>query len=134
MRLSKGKVLFLAMALAVGYGWQNLSRTAHEIVVLHFPDMIHQETYPKLWVVDDGQHLWLRGENSRRPWLEHLREHPMIKLHRRGQMQRYRAVVYNTANARAHVDPMFRAKYGLADEMRALTTPRETVPIRLEIP
>ncbi len=134
MRLSRGRVFFLVIALAVFYGWQALSRTEHEIVVLHFPAVSNQDTYPTLWVVEDGQHLWLRAENPRRRWLEYLRGNPLIKLRRNDQMLSYRANVYDTPEARAYVDPMFRAKYGLADELRALMTRRETVPVRLERP
>jgi hypothetical protein len=132
MHLSRGKFAFILIAVAVFYGWQNLSRAAHETVVLHIPAVNNQDTYATLWVVEDGRHLWLRGENPRRHWLEYLQDNPQVELRRHGQTISYRAYPYDTAQARAHVDPMFRAKYGLADELRALMTPRDTVPVRLE--
>lgn len=134
MHLSRGKFAFILIAVAVFYGWQNFSRAAHETVVLHIPAVHNQDTYATLWVVEDGRHLWLRGENPRRHWLEFLQGNPLVELRRNGQTVSYRAYLYDNAQARAHVDPMFRAKYGLADELRALMTPRDTVPVRLERP
>ena len=135
MHLSRGKVLFLLIALGVFYAWQNLSLAAHESVVLHIsPASNNQDTYATLWVVDDGQHLWLRSENPRRHWLADLRDNPLVELRRNGRTLNYRANVYDNANARAYVDPMFRAKYGFADELHAMLTRRDSVPIRLELP
>lgn len=134
MHLSRGKIVFTLIAVAVFYGWQNLSRAAHETVVLHVPGVNNRDTYATLWVVEDGRHLWLRGETPRRHWLSVLQGEPLVELRRNGQTLSYRAYLYDTPDARAHVDPMFRAKYGLADELRALITPRDTVPVRLERP
>ena len=134
MHLSRGRVVFLLIALGAFYGWQNLSLAAHESVVLRIPDVGNQDTYATLWVVEDGRHLWLRSENPRRHWLTRLRDSPMVELRRNGQARSYLANVHDTADARAYVDPMFRAKYGVADELLALMTQRDSIPIRLELP
>jgi len=134
MRLSKGKIFFFLIALAAVYGWQSLSRTSHETVLLHIPGVRNQDTYATLWIVEDRQHLWLRGETPQRRWLEHLQDSPLVELRRNGETQSFRAHLYDTPDARAYVDAMFRAKYGLADELRALMTRRDSIPIRLELP
>ncbi len=134
MHLSRGKVLFFLVAVCVYCGWQNLSLAAHESVVLHIPDVRNRDTYATLWVVDDGRHLWLRSETPQRRWLQLLRDNPIVKLRRNGQTVRYRANVQDSADARAYVAPMFRAKYGIADEFHAMLTRRDSVPIRLELP
>jgi hypothetical protein len=134
MHLTRGRVFFIAIAMCAYYAWQSLSLAAHESVVLHIPVTRNQDTYTTLWIVDDGQHLWLRSENPRRDWLERLRESPTVNLRRHGRTVSYRANVQDTADARAYVDPMFRAKYGFADELHAMLTRRDSVPIRLELP
>jgi hypothetical protein len=40
-------------------------------------------------------------------------------------------MLWDTPEGRAYVDPLFRAKYGLADQVRALFRRGGTVPIRL---
>ena len=42
------------------------------------------------------------------------------------------AILHHSPDVRAHVAPMFRAKYGFADELHATLTRRDSVPIRLE--
>lgn len=131
MHLGKGKIYFLLAVAAVYLGWQNLSRTAHETVVLHIPPAVRsQDTYVHLWVAEDAQNIWIRAESPRRLWLEYLRDTPVVELRRHDGTSRYRAIPDDTRRARAHVDSMFRAKYGIADELRALIRP-QTVPIRL---
>jgi hypothetical protein len=131
MRLSKGKIYLLVAMAAVYFGWQHFSRTAHETVVLHIPPAARsQDTYVHLWVVEDAQNVWVRAERPGRLWLEYLHDKPVVELRRYEGTIRYRAIPDDTARARAHVDSMFREKYGLADELRALTR-RQTVPIRL---
>ena len=134
MRLSMGRIFLVLIAAAAFYAWQNLSRTSHETVVLHIPAVNVEDSYAILWVVEDRHHLWLRGENPQRRWLEHLQGGPIIELRRNGENRRYRANVLDTADAREYVDTMFRAKYGLADELRDLMNPGESVPVRLELP
>lgn len=134
MHISRGRVFFIVAAVAVYFGWQNLSRSAHETVVLHIPAVNNQDTYTVLWVVEDARTVWIRAENPRRLWLEHLREGPVIELRRGGSTRSYRATVFDNADARSYVDPMFRRKYGLSDQVHAVLTQRDSVPIRLDRP
>jgi hypothetical protein len=55
-----------------------------------------------------------------------------VELRRGGRTIFYRATPFDTEQARARVDPMFREKYGLADRIGELLGPRDSLPIRLE--
>ncbi len=132
MHVSRGRIVFLLIVVAVFFGWKNLSRSSQEIAVLHFPGVNNRDTYITLWVVEDGRNLWVRAESPRRLWLELLDHSPRVELRRDGSTRAYRATLYDTADARSYVDPMFRGKYGLADELRSRLMRRSTVPIRLE--
>jgi len=134
MRWSKGRLYFLVFAAALYFGWRHLSPDAYETAILHIPPGARsQDTYVNLWVVDDGGSVWLRAESPERLWLTYLQDMPEIDLERAGGTDRYRAMPEDTASTRAHVDALFRQKYGLADQVRALTRSR-TVPIGLVRP
>lgn len=134
VQMSKSKVYLLLAAVAVYFGWHGLSRSSYETVILHIPPSSRSEdVYVNLWVVDDGNTVWIRAESPQRVWLDYLRDDPIVELERSGRQYRYRAVPQDDAGTRAYVDGIFRAKYGIADEVRALFRSR-TVPIRLERP
>ncbi|MDH5566277.1 MAG: hypothetical protein OEY15_06390 [Myxococcales bacterium] len=121
-----------SIALALFLGWKVLARGAHEVVVLRTETLQGQDHYATLWVVDAEKFVWIRAESPTRRWLPAVRKNPQVTLRRGGRDLRYRATIWDTPEARAYVDPMFRAKYGLADTARAILTQRETIPIRLE--
>jgi hypothetical protein len=132
--MNRGRIYLLIAAVALFFGWQNLSRTAHETVVLHIPPSARsQDTYVNLWVVEDERRVWLRAESPNRLWLAYLRGAPLVELERADGTYGYRAAPDNADGTREHVDDLFRTKYGVADELRALIRPK-TVPIRLELP
>lgn len=134
MHLSKGKVYFLLAVAAIYFGWHALPHNPYETVILHIPASTHtQDVYVTLWVVDDGNYVWLRAGSPERVWLDYLRDDPMVDLERSGQEYHYRAVPHDDPGTRAYVDGLFRAKYGVADEVFELFE-RHTVPIRLERP
>jgi hypothetical protein len=132
MRLTRGWIQLFLILAAIFFGWKHLSRSAHETAVLHTPDVHNWDTYTTLWVVEDDQSVWIRAESRDRLWLDFLRGNPHIELRRNGRTASYRASLQDTERVRAHVDPIFREKYGLADQLRELVTGRETIPIRLE--
>jgi hypothetical protein len=134
MHLSKDKIYILVAIAAVYFGWQHLSRTAHETVVLHIPPAARsQDTYVNLWIAEDAQNIWVRAESPSRLWLDYLHDKPVVQLLRHDGTYTYRAYPEDIPSTRAHVDEMFREKYGLADELRALVR-SETVPVRLVRP
>ena len=122
----------LLLGLGLFHGWKHLSRAAAETAVLHTSTLRNEDRFATVWVVDDHPHVWIRAENRRRRWLGHVLAHPEVELRRRGETFRYRAVAYDTPEARAYVDGLFREKYGLADRARELLTDRDTLPIRLD--
>ncbi len=132
MGLSRRAIVFLVIAVAVLFGWKSLSLAAHEVVVLQVAGSDHQDHLASLWVVHDDRFVWIRAENRKRRWLSHLRSNPNVELRRRGQTLKYRAILFDTEEARSYVDSQFRVKYGLADWVRERLVDRDTLPIRLE--
>jgi hypothetical protein len=131
--MTRGKVIFVLIAVVAFLVWDNLSISAHKTAVLHIPPVArHQDIFVTLWVVEDAQSLWIRAESRRRLWLDPLRANPLIELTRKGQTITFRAIPFDDPESQAYVDGMFRAKYGRADQLRGLVMPRDTVPIRLE--
>jgi hypothetical protein len=134
MHITKGRVAFFGAVCAIYFAWGELSRTAHETVILQISGVGNRDTYATLWVVDDARNLWIRAESSERLWLDYLKDYPLVELHRDGRSDHYRAELFDTADARAYIDPIFRAKYGYADEVREILRSRGTIPIRLDRP
>jgi hypothetical protein len=124
--------MHLLLAGALVLGWRSFSRGAQETVVLRTSTVGNQDHFATLWVVDAHPYVWIRAEDRRRRWLGSVEAHPEVELRRNGRTLRYRATLYDTPEARAYVDAMFREKYGLADRVRDLLAPRDTLPIRLD--
>jgi hypothetical protein len=123
---------YLLLGAALFLGWKNFSQAAQETVVLRTSTLGSQDHFATLWVVDDHPYVWIRAEDRTRRWLPAVQAHPEVELRRNGQTLRYLATPYDTAEARASVDAMFREKYGFADRLRDLVGRRDTLPIRLE--
>jgi len=122
----------LLIGFASFHGWKNLSRAAQETVVLRTSTLRNADHFATLWVVDDHPHVWIRAEDRRRRWLGPVQADPDVELRRAGATFRYRATLFDTPEARAYVDRLFREKYGLADRVRELLGERDTLPIRLD--
>ena len=133
--MSRGKIIFVLVAVVAYLVWDNLSISAHKTAVLHIPPVArNQDILVTLWVVEDAQSLWIRAESRRRLWLDPLRENPLVELTRSGQTISFHATPFDDPESQAYVDGMFRQKYGRADQLRGLVLPRDSVPIRLERP
>jgi len=130
--VTRGRLKFVLVVIALFFAWKTLSRSAYETVVLHTPHVRNWDTYTTLWIAEDDQSLWIRAESRERIWLDFLRDNPRIELRRDGRTSIYRATLFDGAKTRIYVDSIFREKYGLADHAREIVTRRETVPIRLE--
>ena len=132
--MTRGKILFALVLVAVFIGWQNLSVFGRETAVLHIPPTVRsQDTFVTLWFVEDAQGRWLRAENRRRLWLVLLQDEQQIELAHDGRTNSYRARVSDDPETQVYVDALFREKYGPADQIRGLL-PGSSVPIRLERP
>lgn len=125
-------VVYLLIGVALFSGWKNLSRAAQETVVLRTSTVGGQDHYATLWVVDDPPNVWIRAEDRRRRWLGAVQANPDIELRRGTRTRRYQATLFDTPEARAYVDTMFREKYGFADRVREVLGHRDTLPIRLD--
>lgn len=132
MNLSRRAVALVAAGLALSLAWKSLARGAQETAVLHTIAVNHQDRFATLWLVDDGRRVWIRAENRQRRWIRDVRENPDVELRRAGRSYAYRAVPFDTPEARRYVDALFREKYGFADWLRARLGSRDPLPIRLE--
>ena len=133
MRPSRRSLLMVLLGLSCFLAWRTLSRGTAEIAVLHTSTVENQDHFASVWVVDDGPYLWIRAEDPARRWLPAVREEPRVSLRRAGRAHAYRAMLWDTPEGCAYVDPLFRAKYGLAEDVRALFRRSETIPIRLDL-
>lgn len=131
MHLDRRTMLIALLAVTVYYGWGHVSRAAGEVVTLHAPGSGVDDHYARLWIVEDPPYYWIRAERPSRRWLESIYENPQVTLHRGAQRMRCTAEVREDADALAYVNALFRAKYGLADELRERLGGRDPVPIRL---
>jgi hypothetical protein len=123
---------YLAIGFAAYYGWRQVAPDARETVLLHTASFENQDHFATLWVVDDGPVLWIRSETRKNRWLDAVRQHPRVEVRRAGVSHRYDAMPFDTPEAIARVDALFREKYGMADRFRALIAERDPLPIRLE--
>ena len=133
MRFGQRTLLLILLGLTCVLAWRALSRGAQEIAVLHTSTVNNEDHFATVWVVDDDPYVWIRAEDPARRWLPAVREDPRVSLRRAGRVYGYRAMLWDTPEGRAYVDPLFRAKYGLADQVRALFRRSGTIPIRLDL-
>jgi hypothetical protein len=127
------RTLVLALcAVALYVAWRSVSSSLGEIATLYAPGVGTDDHYTRIWVVEDRPYTWIRAETPTRRWLPAVRSNPSVTLTRHGQRTAYQASVHDDPESATYVDALFREKYGLADEARALLGHRQTVPIRLE--
>ena len=132
MYITRKTLVLVGTALALGVGWSVIRSSGREVAVLRTFDVQGQDLFTTLWVIDDARLAWIQAARPDRKWLSHLRQNPNVELRRDGRSRRYRAMVFDDAEARAHVAPRFREKYGLADRWREWHLGRDTIPVRLE--
>jgi len=133
MHIGPRNLTLIVIALAAFFAWQKLSPGNQEVVVLRTATLNGEDYFATLWVVEAENHLWIRAETPTRRWLPAVRADPEVVVRRHGRDRRYVAKIYDDPEAREYVDSLFRAKYGLADAVRAMFTRRETIPIRLAL-
>ena len=75
----------------------------------------------------------LRVSSDWRVWrrLEAIRTNPRVTVRRGDHDIRYEAAIWNGETSREHIDGLFRAKYGVLDQISAWVWRRNEVPIRL---
>ncbi len=132
MFVTRRTLAWVCIALALGVGWSAIRSSGRDVAVLRTFDVQGRDLYTTLWVIDDGGSAWVQAARRDRKWLFHVRQSPNVELRRDGRTGRYRATVFDDAEARAHVAPYFRAKYGLADRWREWSLGSDTIPVRIK--
>jgi hypothetical protein len=125
-------LVLVGIALVLGLSWSVIREGGHEVGVLRSFDAHGRDLYTTVWVVDDGQFVWIRANRPDRRWLSSVEQNPDVELRRFSRQRRYRAVIYDKPETRAYVAPRFREKYGLADRWREWRDGNDTIPIRLQ--
>jgi hypothetical protein len=127
--VSRRTLLLVLLAAAAALGWNKIS--AQEVATLNVPGSGMEDYYDQVWVVDARPYVWIRAESPDTTWLDPLRQNPDIYLWRNGERAAYHATIWQEKDV-AHVDKLFRRKYGVMEQLRALVRTQPTVPIRLE--
>ncbi len=133
MYVTHRTLVLAGIALALCVGWSAIRSSGRDVAVLRTFDVQGKDRYTTVWVIDDAGHTWIQAARRDRIWLSHMQQNPNIQLRRDGRSRRYRATVFDDAEARAYVAPRFREKYGLADRWREWSNGRDTIPVRLEL-
>jgi hypothetical protein len=126
-------LLGFGLIAALAYAGIDWLQDNVEVVTLHVSGTV-EDFYPRLFVVDDGSTVWVRAERPDRLWLDPLRENPRVVLQRGDRDITYHAQVWDGQGSHDEVDDLFRAKYGVLDELSGWFWRRDAVPIRLEPP
>jgi hypothetical protein len=132
MGIQRRTLLWALCAVGLYYGWQAFARSAQEVATLYAPVVGADDHYTRVWVVEERPYLWIRAETPARSWLPAVRANPEVVLTHRDRRTEYRAEPRQDPETVAHVNALFRAKYGLADAARDVLSQRQPVPIRLE--
>jgi hypothetical protein len=129
-RISVAVAVVLGAALVYVAGHGALIEVGREVIVLRTQEADGHWLETRLWIVDDGEHAWLHGDESR--WVRNLKERPVVEVVRGGETRRYRAEAIGGEHRSLHA--LLREKYGLADRWVRLVGPdRETtVAVRLD--
>ncbi len=106
-------VLVVGVLLFAGITWAALELP--EVAVLRTTGPDGAPVTTRVWVAEEGGHLWLEAPNRERPWLRHVESDPVVELTRRGETRRYGTSVLAGPAATRHIRRLFRDKYGIAD-------------------
>lgn len=92
-----------------------------------------EQAHTWLWVVDDGEALYLRAADPESRWVARLQREPRVRLERAGESRPYRAEPRDDDAIRKWVNELMAEKYGVWDRLESVLFDRDTVlPIRLE--
>lgn len=123
-------VALLVVALLVG-GLEMIAAESGEVVVLRTADAGGAAKETRLWVVEDGSHVWLRSGSEAAGWYQQLVARPEVEVQRGEETLRVRAVP--EVGARTRINGLMREKYGWADAYIGILFGRDdAIPIRLD--
>lgn len=118
-----------ALLLAVGIVFA-ASELSGEVVRLRSFDSEGRAQDTRLWVVDYGNEIYLRGRPDS-GWYGRVIVVPEVELERRGEFRRFRAVP--SERVRGPINQLMAEKYGFGDQFIAVfRSMDELVPIRLD--
>ncbi len=126
------RVVFAVIALlAVAAAFVLIASESGEVLVLQTHDAAGATHETRIWVVDDGDHTWVRAGDPHSSWLINIQQTPAVSATRAGKTANFTAVP--DVAARDRINALMRAKYGWADAYIALLFGREdATPIRLD--
>jgi len=102
-----------------------------EVVTLYTHDAAGEEHATHLWVVDEGDELWLRAGMPDSGWLERIAVDPQVEVERAGARGRYLAVPF--PERRDMVHRRMAEEYGWADTVVGLMRDgSKSVAVRLD--
>lgn len=86
----------------------------------------------RVWIVDDGEAVWLEAANPHKEFYLRMLRNPTVELVRGRDAVKYRAIPNTSREARARVRGLLARKYGLADRwIGLLVDTSSSVPIEL---
>lgn len=107
------------------------SELGGEVVVLRTRDGSAAVHETSLWVIEEGESLWLRAGDPSSGWLARLRANPEVELERAGEAKPYRA---NVVPERSEwLNGQLAERYGWADWVIDTTLGgRDATAVRLD--
>ncbi len=104
-----------------------------EVVTLTTNGPSGAERETQLWIVANGDALYLRASSDGSEWLARVEAAPEVTLDRGEEKRRFRATPERRAEVRERVNRAMAEKYGFADRLVGLVADAEqSVPVRLE--
>jgi hypothetical protein len=129
--LSRLFTYLVMAALAFGLALLLAGDLGGEVVKLTTFDEIRTPFTTKVWIVDQGNTLWVRAGSPSAEWFWRLSQRSGVELQRNGRATRYRAVPVKEATP--GVNALMAAKYGWADWLIGLVRSRDNaVAVRLD--
>jgi len=132
MTFTQRTLIAALIGLAAYLAWSTFSYSAQETAMLRTSTVKYQDYYATLWFVEGDGYVWIRADDPRSRWLRAVRENPNVSLRRGPFDDNFSAAVWDgNPQLQRDVDAMFRAKYGLADQLWTIVAQHEPIPIRL---
>ena len=129
-RIALGFAILVAVVLVWG-ATEQLAAESGEVVVVRTFDAKGAAHETRLWIVDEGDAVWLRAGDPGSSWLLRLKANPEIEVERGGTTLAYRATPVPEALAR--VNAAMDDKYGFANRYIGMFFPRgRATPVRLD--
>jgi hypothetical protein len=128
------RILLLGVGIVVAFVLAVIiASESGEVVVLQTFDPVGTGYETRLWVIEDGDRLWLRAGDPESRWLQRLRVKPEVELERGGETRSYQAVPVDDPDVRTWLNASLAEKYGWADRFVSILGDHSVcVPTRLD--